>query len=357
MEQITLYYREGSSDKVYQASITPKDGGHVVEFAYGRRGATLQTGTKTQAPVPYDQARKIYDRLISEKTAKGYTPGEDGTPYQHTDREEQSTGILPQLLNPIEDGDVQRFINDPAFCAQEKFDGKRILIRKEDAAIDGINRKGLMCGIPSLLVNEVRQIPGNCVIDGESIGDVLFVFDLLLLHGRDMRSQPYRDRLFALRQVIAPEFGFLKLADTVFDRAGKAALLEKLRRENREGIVFKNLGAAYVAGRPASGGDNLKHKFVASASFIVNRVNGKRSVSLMLFNGDKVVPSGNVTIPPNYKVPVVGDVVEARYLYAFRESGSIFQPVYLGKRDDITAIECTVAQLKYKAAGEEREAA
>jgi bifunctional non-homologous end joining protein LigD len=35
MEQITLYYRQGSSDKVYQASIVPQDGGYVVNFAYG----------------------------------------------------------------------------------------------------------------------------------------------------------------------------------------------------------------------------------------------------------------------------------------------------------------------------------
>lgn len=357
MEQITLYYREGSSDKVYQASITPKDGGYVVQFAYGRRGATLQTGTKTQAPVPYDQAKKIYDKLVSEKTAKGYTPGEDGTPYQHTDREQQVTGILPQLLNPIEDGDVQRFIFDPAFCAQEKFDGKRILIRKEEAAIDGINRKGLICGIPSVLVNEVRQIPGNCVIDGESVGDVFFAFDILLIHGSDIRSQPYRDRLFALNQVVSADFGFIKLADTALNLAEKAELLDKLRRENREGVVFKNLSAAYVAGRPASGGNNLKHKFYATASFIVNKVNGKRSVSLMLFDGHKVVPAGNVTIPPNLTSPVIGTVVEVRYLYAFRESGCIFQPVYLGKRTDITAEECKVAQLKYKAADEVQAAA
>jgi len=38
MEQITLYYRQGSSDKVYQAGIVPQVGGHVVQFAYGRRG-------------------------------------------------------------------------------------------------------------------------------------------------------------------------------------------------------------------------------------------------------------------------------------------------------------------------------
>jgi hypothetical protein len=45
MEHTTLYYRQGSSDKVYQASLESVDGGYVVHFAYGRRGATLQTGT------------------------------------------------------------------------------------------------------------------------------------------------------------------------------------------------------------------------------------------------------------------------------------------------------------------------
>ena len=46
MKQITLYYREGSSDKVYQASIDPTDDGCIVRFAYGRRGTTMQTGKK-----------------------------------------------------------------------------------------------------------------------------------------------------------------------------------------------------------------------------------------------------------------------------------------------------------------------
>ena len=41
--------------------------------------------------------------------------------------------------------------------------------------------------------------------------------------------------------------------------------------------------------------------------------------------------------------------MECRYLYAFRESGCIYQPVYLGVRDDNTAEECTTAQLKYRA--------
>ena len=44
-EHITLYYREGASDKVYQASLQPQNGGFVVHFAYGRRGSALATGS------------------------------------------------------------------------------------------------------------------------------------------------------------------------------------------------------------------------------------------------------------------------------------------------------------------------
>jgi len=43
---------------------------------------------------------------------------------------------------------------------------------------------------------------------------------------------------------------------------------------------------------------------------------------------------GNVTIPSNHEVPQVGDIVEVRYLYYFR-GGSLYQPVYLGKRSDL----------------------
>jgi len=77
-ERITLYYREGSSDKVYQASIEPRGELFVVNFAFGRRGSTLNTGTKTQTPVDFDTAKHLYDKLVREKKAKGYTEGPDG---------------------------------------------------------------------------------------------------------------------------------------------------------------------------------------------------------------------------------------------------------------------------------------
>jgi bifunctional non-homologous end joining protein LigD len=35
-------------------------------------------------------------------------------------------------------------------------------------------------------------------------------------------------------------------------------------------------------------------------------------------------------------------------LYAFAESGSVYQPIYLGRREDIERGECVTVQLKYK---------
>ena len=66
MEHITLYYRQGSSDKIYQAYIEESGGGFIVNFAFGRRGTTLQSGTKTATPVPFADAKKIFDKLASK---------------------------------------------------------------------------------------------------------------------------------------------------------------------------------------------------------------------------------------------------------------------------------------------------
>jgi bifunctional non-homologous end joining protein LigD len=95
-EGMTLYYREGSHDKIYQAALQPQGDGFIVSFAFGRRGTTLQTGTKTPVPVAYAKAKKAFDNLVKSKLAKGYTPGETGTPYQHTDNQPRATGVLEE---------------------------------------------------------------------------------------------------------------------------------------------------------------------------------------------------------------------------------------------------------------------
>jgi bifunctional non-homologous end joining protein LigD len=78
-------------------------------------------------------------------------------------------------------------------------------------------------------------------------------------------------------------------------------------------------------------------------SAIVGTVNEKRSIEIRLRNGSRWVTAGNVTIPPNQAIPAIGQVVEVRYLYAFKESGSVYQPTYLGLRSDLLAIECVTS--------------
>lgn len=352
MKSITLYFRQGSSDKVYQTAIEPKGGGYIVAFAYGRRGSTLATGTKTNAPVSYEDARRIYDKLVAEKSAKGYTPGVSGTPYQHTDREAQFSGITPQLLNPVNCDEAARLATHCDWCVQEKFDGRRMLVRKHADGVDGINRKGIIVALPESVARAVAQLPGTFVLDGECVGNTLIVFDVLELHGGDCRALHYRERLFALMQMVPVDGPHLRSPETAMDTAHKVEFIQRMRQENKEGVVLKRLTGAYLPGRPPNGGDSLKLKFCESASFVVAKANAKRSVSLQLLSGERWVDAGNVTIPANHEIPAEGTVVEVKYLYAFPESGCVYQPVYLGERDDIATVECIASQLKYKAAAE-----
>ena len=356
IQSTSLYFREGPSDKEYHAAIEAHDDNYIVTFAYGRRGSTLTTGTKTQSPVSLAEATKVFDKLIASKIAKGYRAASESagsfTPYQQSGNEGRDTGIRCQLLNPIEKNEVSRLLADNRHCLQEKHDGRRMLVRKQGDAITGINRRGLVVAIPEPIRLAVATIPVDVLIDGEAVGETLHAFDLLEVNGNDLRQRRYLDRHSGLLMVIPPNQPALRWVSTAVDPNDKLESYEELRQGNREGVVFKDIDAPYSPGRPNSCGTQLKYKFVESASFVVTARNAKRSVALGLYNGDndnvKLVPAGNVTIPPNHPVPEVGDVIEIKYLYALRASGSIYQPVYLGKRMDIPAAECTTDQLKYK---------
>ena len=349
----SLYYREGASDKEYHVRLEAKDNGFVVNIAFGRRGSTLSTGTKTSAPVYYDAALIVFDRLVREKKAKGYTEGENGTPYQHTENQSQVSGLLPQLLNSIDEIEVARLTSNPSWGMQEKKDGRRLLLRKEGDVIEGINKKGLVVGVPETVVKTAQALPGDFVLDGEAIGDYLHAFDLLFLNGEDLRPKPYRQRYIALLNLLAGGLPkHIRVVSLWTDPYDKASWLHTLKQQQAEGVVFKLMNAPYTAGRPNSGGSQLKHKFVATLSAVVAKVNQQRSVALRLLNHEGWQSVGNVTIPPNQPVPTVGAVVEVRYLYGYPD-GSLYQPVYLGERSDVDATECVVSQLKFKASEED----
>ena len=352
IQSTSLYFHEGSSDKVYHAAIEPEGEGYIVTFAYGRRGNTLTTGTKTPYQVSLREATKVFDKLVSSKLAKGYqysaaSVGET-KPYRQSGSEGQDSGIRCQLLNAIDKSELSRLLTGSTHCLQQKYDGRRLLVRKQGHEITGINRRGLIVAIPEPIRHAIEELPFDVLIDGEAVGDTLHAFDLLEVKGHDLRQRRYLDRFAGLIMVIPPGLPALRWVSTAIEPNDKLATYEDLRQRGCEGVVFKEKDAPFSPGRPNSDGTMLKFKFVESASFIVAGHNAKRSVTLGLYDGDTLVPAGNVTIPPNHAIPEVGDVLEVKYLYAFRESGSIYQPVYLGPRTDIPAADCAVDQLKYK---------
>lgn len=71
IEKTELYFCEGTSDKVYIATIVPEGSGYRVICHYGRRGYPLKTTDKGYTP-HLTSAQIISGRVVNEKVAKGY---------------------------------------------------------------------------------------------------------------------------------------------------------------------------------------------------------------------------------------------------------------------------------------------
>lgn len=337
----SLYFKEGTSDKVYNATVEDVDGGYVVNFAYGRRGNSLTTGTKTTSPVSLDAATKIFDKLIKEKTGKGYQFVKDGgqsiptvTP---TDTPTPSKCVL---LNAIDAETADRMLNGKDWSMQEKVDGVRFMLESKGGKLRGYNRRGAEVAVPNDVNDFLRDVEGDFTIDGELVGDVLHCFDLVDA-GKGF-SERFRELCALLPVKLGSSVRVVSTADT---RDDKRRLYNSVVEMKGEGVVFKRKDAMYVVGRPSSGGDYLKFKFCETASCQVVNVNDKRSVGIALKSDVGLVPAGNVTIPPNHEVPTVGSVIEVRYLYAF-EPATLYQPVYLGVRNDCEVDDARSVKLK-----------
>ena len=358
LPSVKLAFREGTSDKVYNAAVEEAGNGlYVVNFEYGRRCGTLNTGSKTQTPVTLDEATKVYENLVKSKTAKGYkvTGSGDGISSSVAtivlDRDQRDTGLRPQLLNPITEDEAETYLLNDDWCAQEKFDGKRMTIRKTDSEVIAANRKGLSIGFPDKIAEAFQSTP-SLVADGEAVGEVLNVFDLLEAVGGDLRDKPYRERLESLKTLVGSGTKATVVAKTAIGQKDKRALMAELKAANKEGIVFKKLSAKWYAGRPASGGSAIKCKFWTSASVVVaSHTKGKHSIGVRLGERDM----GNVTIAQAIPLPGIGSIVEIRYLYVTGVDGKFYQPNFLGTRDDVAEDECTVDKqhIKYKPEAED----
>lgn len=344
-ESITLYNQTNGSDKVYKVDLIARDGGFLLSAWSGRRGGALKEQPKITSPVPYAQAKAAYDSLVKSKLKGGYVPGSDGASYVSANLGEPCK-ISLHLLTPVPESDIEAYLSDDAWIAQEKLDGERRPVARREAVIGG-NRNGLTVAMPSALAAVLDKLPMGTELDGEQIGEVLHVFDAMRSGDTDIRHLGTLDRLIQAHTLV-DQLGktpHVRVVTTAIGTEAKRALYARLRAERAEGIAFKRAHAAYSAG---ANGDQVKVKFVERATLCVASVHpSKRSVAVQAFQPDgSPLPLGNVTIPANYPIPAVSEVVEVAYLYVVR---SLIQPCYLGVRTDRSLSHCTTAQLKYRA--------
>jgi bifunctional non-homologous end joining protein LigD len=365
-ESISLWCQQGSSDKVYHAQLTEVPGqGWTVTCQYGARGGTMNRADKEPNPVPYAKAKKSYDKIVKEKLAKGYqitsgaapaaAPAPVGTAapvVRKTKPVVASATMRPQLLNEVEADEVEAYLTDPNWLAQEKFDGERVfLMRDMGGNLGSISaRSGKERLLSEAVASALEAADLVLLVDGEQVGEVFHLFDVLESGVSNHRSRSVEERLAILAELHAQlPAAIFPPTYTARTEAEKRALLAELDGRNAEGIVFKRADATYSAGRPNSGGDWVKCKFWSAATVEVEAVNAKRSVAMRVYDTHGNPHSiGNVTVKPAQAIPQVGDLIEVAYLYFDR---SLVQPELIGPRTDLTRKSAMLKQLKRKPSG------
>jgi bifunctional non-homologous end joining protein LigD len=356
-KSVTLYCKEGASDKVYQVHLRSRDGAWVVDFANGRRGGALRTGTKTESPVSLELAQKKFDALVLEKKKGGYTEAESGQAYTSSEFAGRTSGMAFQNPTPIDDDNLEQLLADPRWGTQEKANGERRGLIFANGVLKGTNRRGLFVDLPQSWGDELQSAlgQGSFTLDGEHVGDRFWAFDLLEIDGKDVRSFSFEQR-YALLKEFVDERGtaFIELLECNFTESQKRSHLEWVKNIRREGVVFKRLDAAYVPGKNDVA---MKYKLVESSTCIVVARNAQRSVQIGMRDGvdGPMVPVGNVTIPANHEIPAVGALVEVEYLY-YNPGGALEQPVFLGLRTDLTEEAAVTAQITRTKPGVDGEA-
>lgn len=354
-DRVSLYYREGSSDKEYNVEIRPHPTipeRFNVEASWGRRGNASQRGQKNKSPLGYGAARSLMQDLIDEKRRKGYDYGPESVrrSVQVETASVHPTGYLPMLLNAVSREEIEALVWDHLWLFQPKWDGVRVLLHRTGTNVHGISRTKKLVAIPDPVKEVALGCPRNFVIDGELIDDHLIVFDILRDDDLDLAGYSCETRVKHVKNMFETrDYGIL-VSPTAYLPEDKEKMLKTLFEKGWEGIVAKRMDAPYKAGRPNSGGPALKCKFWNTGSFIVDSHNEERSVNVKLYDGRDM---GSVTIPPNKAIPVIGSVIECRYLYIHDVGGKLIQPTFLCERFDIQLHECTAEQLQVK--GTERE--
>ncbi len=370
MKEVKLFFQEGSSDKVYYARVVPAGAAvYDVVVQWGRRGSTLSQGKKA-VKVSLEKAQATLDKLVREKLNKGYEamsgtvkPAEVAPPMGEGSGS-KATGVrkrvgrVAQLLNPVEGHEVERLLSDERVVAQQKLDGNRVLCHLVDGEVLPTNRAGQKTSVSARVLEGLAHLPSGTVVDGEVVrhdeGEVYWLFDVLEFAGEDVTGASYEERFTRLTDELEPGLVEpVRVLETAQTSAQKRALYERLQQRGAEGIVFKRKDAQYTPGRPASGGTQLKCKFVSAADVVLVE-NAGNAYRMQVYERGRLRDVGKVFSGTTNELRAQLDaalargqrpVAEVRYLYA-TDDFNLFQPVFVRLRDDKAEHDCDFAQLK-----------
>lgn len=356
MKATVLYYNDlavgGSSDKEYRIQITKSGAGYLVQFQFGRRGGTLQTGTKTKEPVTLQEAENIYNKLCREKLSSGYkgTEAEEASPLPPAilAADVGRSRYPSELLEEIDEEEAEAFIKDVRYGMQKKYDGERRPVEKlADGSVISYNKEGKAKPLPAEVAAEFAKLTNESAvetfyIDGELIGTAYFCFDLLEVNGEKVTRDAYKVRLESLRDLIRGTC--LSVAETWTTTKAKQGALALLKQKRAEGACFKLMDAPYAAGR---NGQHKKFKFLKSATCKVVGMGykGHNSGTLALLDNGKWREIGRVSLNGKDSRIKIGSLVEIKFLYV-GAGGRLYQPRVKELRVDVQESECTFDQLK-----------
>jgi len=363
--------------KDYEVTMREDSGQYEVRIAYGPSGRLGQWSPKYMGP----------DRALAQKTfdsaVKAKLRGSGSSVYSIVHERDYSGSVVsasqvrptkPKLAkakSPFEcqnlsiinsEDEMIGMLKSGNYLIQAKADGERLSIMSDANGLWFFNKANAVSKVPvdpnSEMMQSFDAIFGhqeNAFVDGEVIGNRFYAFDLLSCgHESDMRGLPYLERFTLLRTLIPNRLEYFKLIPTILPSLGFEAqwdFYQKIKGANGEGVVLHDIHSTH---EPGKGKNHWKYKFKERSTCIVSSIgdNGLRSVGLQLLSVSNswaddinLVDVGNCTIPVNYEIPSVGELVDVEYLYKYFD-GAFIQPIYKGVRTDVLKEECTLAQVR-----------
>lgn len=253
--------------------------------------------------------------------------------------------IQAELLTETTVSHFQRMLLDSTYGFQEKHNGHRLIVCKQNGKLSFFNREGQPSTkrvfLPLQKILLAHPLP-TFVIDCELVKNLLFIFDALYLGDEELVHDAYEYREARYHAEFS-HYAYILPVATARTPKEKKELWLRVEKLHGEGIVSKNLTASYKMGEAKQ---HLKLKFLKSAEAVVIGLSpeGKDSVEIGMWDEyGRMHRISGLSLRNKYHVKP-GAVLEVKFLYATKKL-HIVQPVLVRVRTDKKAVDCKLTQL------------